>query len=509
MLRVRSAVLSDRVIQIRGLGSYLTYFDGATRSHLDAVVHTRQSMPPVSMEAIAVTATVTSLALSKAASIGQFQIDLTVVAERKTKVICMVDFQSTHFQQLVHQCETDHRQSVARLFATIAGCREDDLPTTPTMFPNFQRAECCRFECLISEVDGGEHSVSLPLLFTMNDWLNDRLRAYPAQKAASGEATDEKVTVAVMLVPIDDHRRSQGRRKGRGKGTAYSWRGGGHSAELGECGTIQQQPIVSSGATNGTACDEDCGAGEEGDLDLDLDLSDAPEDTPLRSYSPQETRSAAIPVSTPGSGSNRNPMTAAIPSSAPSPVVPPAARSHNMFAAVFAHSLSLSSLADMASVAADAGPSPTATQTVALVSEVLVLDRHCRLFASQEIFGLGASHPTGGSATSPESTTASSGVAVVPPVQAAEMPTSPTRRAAQAVSAGGRLVPEDCVVCLSAPKAVLLLPCRHLCVCDACLVFLDKCPVCRAGFEEYISISGESAAPLGGDSVPSGAVLRI
>jgi hypothetical protein len=47
---------------------------------------------------------------------------------------------------------------------------------------------------------------------------------------------------------------------------------------------------------------------------------------------------------------------------------------------------------------------------------------------------------------------------------------------------------DDCVICLSEMKGVFLLPCRHLCVCKGCLVHIDKCPVCRANFEEYCYI---------------------
>jgi uncharacterized membrane protein YgcG len=65
MLRVRSAVLTERLIQIRGLGSFLSFFDGATRMHLDAVVHTRQSMPPVSMQPLSLLATVHSLRVGR------------------------------------------------------------------------------------------------------------------------------------------------------------------------------------------------------------------------------------------------------------------------------------------------------------------------------------------------------------------------------------------------------------------------------------------------------------
>jgi len=37
-----------------------------------------------------------------------------------------------------------------------------------------------------------------------------------------------------------------------------------------------------------------------------------------------------------------------------------------------------------------------------------------------------------------------------------------------------------CIVCLEAPREILLLPCRHVCCCKACADKLERCPVCRA-----------------------------
>ena len=45
----------------------------------------------------------------------------------------------------------------------------------------------------------------------------------------------------------------------------------------------------------------------------------------------------------------------------------------------------------------------------------------------------------------------------------------------------------SCVVCRAAPKRVVLLPCRHMCICDAC-VSLAACPVCRCAVESTISV---------------------
>jgi hypothetical protein len=47
---------------------------------------------------------------------------------------------------------------------------------------------------------------------------------------------------------------------------------------------------------------------------------------------------------------------------------------------------------------------------------------------------------------------------------------------------------EDCVVCLSESQQVLLLPCRHMCVCRQCLSRIDKCPICRQTYSEHMAL---------------------
>ncbi len=47
---------------------------------------------------------------------------------------------------------------------------------------------------------------------------------------------------------------------------------------------------------------------------------------------------------------------------------------------------------------------------------------------------------------------------------------------------------EDCVVCLSESQQVVLLPCRHMCVCRQCLSRIDKCPICRQTYSEHMAL---------------------
>lgn len=68
---------------------------------------------------------------------------------------------------------------------------------------------------------------------------------------------------------------------------------------------------------------------------------------------------------------------------------------------------------------------------------------------------------------------------------------SPVTSISQNVNAEIQSFDEECVICLSDKKNVTLLPCRHLCVCNSCLVHIDKCPVCRTSFDEYVQINLE------------------
>ena len=51
--------------------------------------------------------------------------------------------------------------------------------------------------------------------------------------------------------------------------------------------------------------------------------------------------------------------------------------------------------------------------------------------------------------------------------------------------------PEEtqCVVCMDAPKNRVVLPCMHMCVCEACAQLLrDRCPVCLGPIERIAQL---------------------
>lgn len=47
-----------------------------------------------------------------------------------------------------------------------------------------------------------------------------------------------------------------------------------------------------------------------------------------------------------------------------------------------------------------------------------------------------------------------------------------------------------CVICAEREKTVVLLPCRHLCLCDVCSSYdsMVNCPLCRKDIDHKISV---------------------
>ncbi|CAM9799855.1 unnamed protein product, partial [Laminaria digitata] len=71
---------------------------------------------------------------------------------------------------------------------------------------------------------------------------------------------------------------------------------------------------------------------------------------------------------------------------------------------------------------------------------------------------------------------------------------------------GGEEAAEECVICLTDPKDTVLLPCRHLCVCAECFRHVDKCPVCRSAFDNYVVLSGPAQPEGAGGSAEGSAI---
>jgi hypothetical protein len=87
---------------------------------------------------------------------------------------------------------------------------------------------------------------------------------------------------------------------------------------------------------------------------------------------------------------------------------------------------------------------------------------------------------------------AASGAAVVIAAVAAAAAASVAAAAAAAAATAAASVseteePNCCVVCFNAPISVLLLPCKHCCMCEACTEQVEVCPICCAQIASKIT----------------------
>lgn len=63
----------------------------------------------------------------------------------------------------------------------------------------------------------------------------------------------------------------------------------------------------------------------------------------------------------------------------------------------------------------------------------------------------------------------------------------------------------ECIICMANPRDTVILPCRHLCICNGCAETLryklNNCPICRSPFKALLRLK---LARAGGQSIPSG-----
>lgn len=117
-LRIRHGFLTERLANIVGVGSYLSYFEGATRAHLHAVAHTRQAMPPEKMKLVYVPYIMykTQVVLSNNKDKAYLKIQLYCPSD--CTVLCMTRFNFQNFKRRITALYAKAGQAGQRASAT-------------------------------------------------------------------------------------------------------------------------------------------------------------------------------------------------------------------------------------------------------------------------------------------------------------------------------------------------------------------------------------------------------
>jgi hypothetical protein len=114
-LLLRRSIHRGSVVQIQGLASFLSYFDGATRNHLNSIVQTRQSKPPVAMDILHVPCFLQSvhfLPLENGLISDTYSIiEIKLQTMSTGKLILLSNFHSNNFQNLILQQKQNSQKS--------------------------------------------------------------------------------------------------------------------------------------------------------------------------------------------------------------------------------------------------------------------------------------------------------------------------------------------------------------------------------------------------------------
>jgi hypothetical protein len=97
---VRAAVLSGRLVRLRGLGNFLAYFDHTTRAHGQALLHTRQAKPPVRMPSLYIPFTVGEAFIVNGIDVREStRLDISIWVATRCAIIALKNFNSVVFQR--------------------------------------------------------------------------------------------------------------------------------------------------------------------------------------------------------------------------------------------------------------------------------------------------------------------------------------------------------------------------------------------------------------------------
>lgn len=95
-LLLRTAATSRNLILLRGLGNNLTFFEGATQMHMDALVHTRQSKPPTRMQTLYIPFAIKGITARNGEGFFSYEVDIWLAS--KSTILFLWNFRPGAFK---------------------------------------------------------------------------------------------------------------------------------------------------------------------------------------------------------------------------------------------------------------------------------------------------------------------------------------------------------------------------------------------------------------------------
>lgn len=429
MLRIRCAVLSRRIVSLRGLSNYLAMMvEISTQSHINAILHIRQSFPPKIMKVTTIPFAVDHVTVDNISRLYAFNLWL---GQRDvdhdnggTQVFVLFDFHVDRFHELckhLHVIENPSNINAPSIRL------QHLLNTLVNRTSGVSSEEVCLFDSIFlrahhsSFIDCSKiHRVSIMSRQSIYGYISSRFTQYylsffalswscvssfPNDATSAISLMHRTKPIAIIILSSNNDNMN-----------------GSTSAQSRESKSTWLRPLVSPG---------DIETGHLSSNPLNLGHSDD-NTTVSRSREkllPHPARGIAAPEVAALAFSVFNVNTSA---PAPSPAT---------------------------NGSRATSPGHARVGVTMTMSDCFLYSRQGAVYSAQELFGWSAVDATKKSSETVEEGTDSRGF------------------------------DEECVICLAEKKDVALLPCRHVCVCHQCLVRIDKCPVCRSGFEEYVALS--------------------
>lgn len=502
VISLRAAVLSARLVQVRGLGSYLEYFSGATSAHVNYMIHTRQVEPPTHVRSVHVPFSLQQTKLQRLGNLLSFDIEFWCAVPCRVLLLCHFRADLLKLKATTNSFDTQHPSGDPNVIEDVSfySVVEGKVGTSS---PPGKR---------VTPMAGGGSAARTP----------SEGAAGSSGGSSSGASSDSTAYTGMKtgVKWLDALRRSEAARGSPhflqrvgcclGTSAVKDVREGAHSMciQVSADGVLQAAMQRSKPKKRATADEESPGGAsgyggedEAANNDNETEAESAvifallivPIDTRRRAPPAPLVMTALRPddnalaldansqdrndgSSDVGGGSSVGSGTELLGPLARSPTTSPG---QSNVSSPGGYEMDMSALefgvvvlpAPAAAIHQDKQP-PDSTATTLTPSEFIMSANGGTLYSAVEIFGLGSQQAAG----------FLDAAFVSPHKPRAESPAAP--------NPSGR-GDDECVVCLENIKVILLLPCRHLCICATCLTHIDKCPVCRSQFEEYICVMRE------------------
>lgn len=412
-LRVRAAILTDRIVYIRGLGNNLTNFEGATQAHFNAVVHTRQTLPPTQMKSLRVQGVVNDFSIITSSKNRTYQLQINTTISQRCLVLVILDMNISNFQRMVSRLQRDlkfdgpnrRRYSVSSFFNLFAGVTIKSLLASRSntkLFPNFDRNSVSGCEVLYQDVSAGETSVSFNVLSSIAKGIRER---HPSSNA------NAMINACVILIPIGSKGGMESLQNAPGSPLPHKSKSPTKSLTGAFVARNRYDELSSETIQWGS------------DTGVNLEDSISTADCKVDILNDQVNTDVVD--------------------------------NDSFVAASFIFSLPVKSFRDGSSTSSLQNNHTTKMSP----TELKLIDLNFCMYNSLEIFGLSQAH---------ERKDSSDRI-----IYERDMISGADRGDSQVGStcSGGSFIPDDCVVCLTEHKAIVLLPCRFVMVYNSYIVF--------------------------------------